>query len=51
MRPSVRDRGRDGTVVRAREHRVVLVELVSCERPRGGRWEGGVGGIEGVRGG
>ena len=32
VRPSVRDRGRDGAVVRACEHRVVLEELVSCVR-------------------
>jgi len=42
VRPSVRNRGWDGAVVRAREHRVTLMGLVSaCERPRGGGWEGG----------
>ena len=47
MRPSVRDRGRDGAVVRAREHRVVLVELVSCVRASARRTmgEGDVGGV------
>jgi hypothetical protein len=30
VRPGVRDRGWDGTVVGAREHRVVLLTFVSC---------------------
>ena len=51
VRPSVRDRGRDRAVVRAREHRVVLVELVSCMRASARRMVGRVGGAERVRGG
>ena len=52
MRPSVRDRGWDGAVVRAREHRVTLMGLVSCMRASARRrMERGLGGVEGVRGG
>ena len=50
VRPSVRDRGWDGPVVRAREHRAVLVELVSCMRASARRIVGRVGGVEGVKG-
>ena len=50
VRPSVRDRGRDGAVVRACEHRVVLEELVSCVRASARRTMTiGRGSVEGVR--
>ena len=49
VRPSVRDRGRDGAVVRACEHRVVLEELVSCVRASARTMTIGRGSVEGVR--
>jgi len=52
VRPSVRDRGRDRAMVRAREHRVVLVELVSCVQAPARKTMGRAGGgVEGLRGG
>jgi hypothetical protein len=49
MRPSVRDCGRDGAVVCAREHRVILEELVSCVQASMRRKVRKGGGVEGVR--
>jgi len=52
MRPSVCDRGQDGAVVRACEHRVILVGLVCCVRASV-RWtmRRESRGLEGVKGG